>query len=115
DDSIGLVILTVVAGLAQGQAVTVLGVAQITGIAFGFLVATLLVGRLMIPPLFRVAGRMTMPGTATMLAVMLAFGLAWLAAAVGSALIIGAFAAGLLLAGTPPADKIERGVAQLGH
>ena len=50
-----------------------------------------------------------------MLALMLAFGLAWLASVVGSAMIIGAFAAGLLLRETPQAHEIERGVAHLGH
>ena len=50
-----------------------------------------------------------------MLALMLAFGLAWLASVVGSAMIIGAFAAGLLLRETPQAPEIERGVAHLGH
>jgi Kef-type K+ transport system membrane component KefB len=115
DDVIGLVILTVVAGLAQGQAVTPLGVARVTGVAFGFLAATLLVGRLVVPRLFRLAGGIDLPGTATMLAVMLAFGLAWLAAEAGAAVIIGAFAAGLLLSGSPPAHAVERGVAHLGH
>jgi len=56
-----------------------------------------------------------LPGTPTILAIMLAFGLAWLASVAGSAMIIGAFAAGLLLRGTPHADEIERGVAHLGH
>ena len=37
DDIIGLVILTVVAGLTQGEQVTILGVARITAVAFGFL------------------------------------------------------------------------------
>jgi Kef-type K+ transport system membrane component KefB len=46
---------------------------------------------------------------------MLALGLAWLASVSGSAMIIGAFAAGLLLRGTPQAHEIERGVASLGH
>jgi Kef-type K+ transport system membrane component KefB len=46
---------------------------------------------------------------------MLALGLAWLAHAVGSALIIGAFAAGLLLRATPIAHEVENGVASLGH
>jgi Kef-type K+ transport system membrane component KefB len=46
---------------------------------------------------------------------MLAFGLAWLASVAGSAMIIGAFAAGLLLRGTRHAHEIERGVAHLGH
>ncbi len=115
DDVIGLVILTVVAGLAQGQEVTTFGVARTTGIAFGFLGATLLVGRLVVPPLVRWVGRVDVPGTPTMLAVILAFALAWLASAAGSALIIGAFAAGLLLRGVPRAHEIEKGVAHLGH
>jgi Kef-type K+ transport system membrane component KefB len=115
DDVIGLVILSVVAGLAQGQAVTLLGVAKVTGIAFGFLAATLLLGRLAVRLRFRVASQIHRSGTATVLAVILAFGLAWLAAEMGLAVIIGAFAAGLLLSGTPQARQVERGVAHLGH
>jgi Kef-type K+ transport system membrane component KefB len=115
DDVIGLVILAVVSGLTQGQEVTLLGVAQTTGIAFGFLIGTLLVGRLLVPPLVTLASRVNLPGTPTILAVMLAFGLAWLASVAGSALIIGAFAAGLLLRETPQAHDMERGVAHLGH
>lgn len=115
DDVIGLVILAVVAGLAQGQEVTAFGVAMTTAMAFGFLAGTLLIGRLIVPPLVRFVSRVDLPGTPTMLAVMLAFGLAWLASVVGSAMIIGAFAAGLLLRGTPKAHDVERGVAHLGH
>ena len=76
---------------------------------------TPITGRLVVPPVVRMVSRVDMPGTATMLAVMLAFGLAWLASALGSAMIIGAFAAGLLLRDTPQAHEIERGVAHLGH
>ena len=115
DDVIGLVILAVVVGLTQGQEVTVLGVAKTTGIAFGFLAGTLLVGRFIVPPLVRWVSRVDLPGTPTILAIMLAFGLAWLASVAGSAMIIGAFAAGLLLRGTKHAHEIERGVAHLGH
>jgi Kef-type K+ transport system membrane component KefB len=115
DDVIGLVILAVVSGLTQGQEVTALGVAKTTGIAFGFLAGTLLVGRFVVPPFVRLTSRVDLPGTPTILALMLAFGLAWLAAAAGSAVIIGAFAAGLLLRGTPHAHEMERGVAHLGH
>lgn len=115
DDVIGLVILTVVGDLIRGKEVTGLGVARTAAVACGFLVGTVLVGRLVVPALFRLTARVALPGTPTMLAVMLALGLAWLANAVGSAVIIGAFAAGLLLAGTPRAHEIERGVAHLGH
>ena len=115
DDVIGLVILAVVVGLTQGQEVTVFGVTKTTGIAFGFLGGTLLVGRLIVPPLVRWVSKVDLPGTPTILAIMLAFGLAWLASVAGSAMIIGAFAAGLLLRGTPHAHEIEKGVAHLGH
>ncbi len=116
DDIIGLVILTVVAGLSQGRALDFAGLAKITGIAFGFLAATVMVGRIAVPPLFRlISSRIDLPGTPTMLAIMLTFGLAWLAQETGSAVIIGAFASGLLLAGTEQAHEIERGIANLGH
>lgn len=115
DDVIGLVILAVVTNLTGGEAVTPGSVAVITGIAFGFLIGTLLVGSWMVSTLVRWSTRIVLPGTPTILALMLAFGLAWLAHAVGSALIIGAFAAGLLLRTTPLAHEIERGVASLGH
>ena len=115
DDIIGLVILTVVAGLIAGEQVTILGVARITAVAFGFLVMTLVVGRYLVPRLVGLASRMDLPGTSTILAVILAFGLAWLADKAGSAVIIGAFAAGLLLAGTPKAHEIEHGVTELGN
>lgn len=115
DDVVGLVILAVVGGVAQGQEVTAIGIAKTTAIAFGFLAGTLLIGRLVVPPLIRMASRIDLPGTPTMLAVMLAFGLAWLAYTAGSAMIIGAFAAGLLLRGTPHAHEMEKGVAHLGH
>jgi len=115
DDVIGLVILTVVSELADGRPITPGGVMRITAVAFGFLLVTLLLGRYLVPLLFRWAERLTAPGTSIVSAVVLAFGLAWLADRSGSALIIGAFAAGLLLAGTPHVHKVERGISALGH
>jgi Kef-type K+ transport system membrane component KefB len=115
DDVMGLVILSVVAGITEGHEVTALGVAKTSGIAFGFLAGALVVGRLVVPPLARWASRVDLPGTPTMLALMLAFGLAWLASVAGSAIILGAFIAGVLLHGTPHAREIEKGIAHLGH
>jgi Kef-type K+ transport system membrane component KefB len=109
------VILAVVSGLAGGQSVTVAGVVRTTGLAFGFLGGTLLLGHYLVPPLFRRLRKIDLPGTPTILAIMLAFGLAYLASVAGSALIIGAFAAGLLLRDSPDSKEIERGVAHLGH
>lgn len=116
DDVLGLVILAVVAGLTQGRELTILSVAQTTGLAFGFLAGVLLLGFWLIPPLARwLERRNLLSDTLPMLALILAIGLAWLAAAAGSAMIIGAFAAGLVVARTPQAHQIQRGVAHLGH
>jgi Kef-type K+ transport system membrane component KefB len=115
DDIVGLVILTVVAGLAEGRDVTTATVATTAAIAFGFVLATLLLGRFAVPPLFRLLARVDLQGTLTVGALAMAFGLAWLADRAGSAMIIGAFAAGLLLDGTPGKHEVERGITALGH
>jgi Kef-type K+ transport system membrane component KefB len=115
DDVIGLVILTVVAGMARGQAVSLGMIGKTTLLAFGFLALTLVVGRWLIGRLALRFHRFDMPGTPAILALMLAFGLAWLADRSGSAVILGAFAAGLLVAGTPWSHDIEVGVTRIGH
>jgi Kef-type K+ transport system membrane component KefB len=115
DDVVGLVILAVVAGVARGEGISAWGIARTTLIAFGFLAGTLLIGKVIVPPIIKRLSKIDLPGTPTMLALLLAFGLAWLANYAGSATIIGAFAAGLLIRDTPDAHEIERGVSQLGH
>jgi Kef-type K+ transport system membrane component KefB len=65
DDILGLIILAVVAGLTEGQTVTILGVAKITGIAFGFLAATLLLGSLVVPAVVRWFSRTLAPWNPT--------------------------------------------------
>jgi Kef-type K+ transport system membrane component KefB len=114
DDVLGLIILAVVSRMAAGVQVTPLGVGWITATAFGFLILTLLLGRLLVPLLAGVAGRIVQPGVPITLALVLTFGLAWLAWVAGSAMIIGAFAAGLLLRGSPLAHEIEAGAKQIG-
>ena len=49
DDILGLVILTIVTGLARGNSVTLLEVSKTATIAFGFLGAVLLAGIYLIP------------------------------------------------------------------
>jgi Kef-type K+ transport system membrane component KefB len=101
DDVIGLVVLAVMKGAVESAgAGTHLSVASVAGIAakaVAFLVGAVLVGKLVVPQLFRGAGRLEGRGVLLALAVSICFGLAWAAAAVGLASIIGAFAAGLLL------------------
>jgi Kef-type K+ transport system membrane component KefB len=115
DDVLGLVIMSMVAGLTRGEPVTLRRMAVTTATAFGFLLATVVVGRFAIPTLFRQVARVPIRGMLGTAAVVLAFGLAWLADRAGSAMILGAFAAGLLLAGTPEAHEVERDATALGH
>jgi Kef-type K+ transport system membrane component KefB len=115
DDIIGLVILAVVAKIVGGAEVTAMSVGWITIVALGFVVIALVVGRIAIPPLFFFLGRSRSEGTLGLVALAFAFTLAWLADAAGSALIIGAFAAGLILHPTPQVKDVEKAVTTLGH
>jgi Kef-type K+ transport system membrane component KefB len=115
DDIIGLIILTVVGGISEGQSITLPSVTIITGKAFGFLIAVLLIGWLLVPPIFRLVERRKMSSAIPGSVFILALGLAWLADQSGSAMIIGAFAAGLLLARTPQVHAIQQGVGNLAQ
>ena len=115
DDVIGLVILSVVAGLVGGTAITLGGVTSTTLIAVGFIVVALVLGNLFIPPFFRFVDRIEASGTLGVAALAFAFLMASLAAVAGSATIIGAFAAGLILHNTPQRTRIDSATTSLGH
>jgi Kef-type K+ transport system membrane component KefB len=115
DDILGLVILTVVSSLSRGEAVSYATIATTTTVAFGFLAAVFLGGRFLLPRIGPLVSRIDLPGTPTIMALILALALAWLAEKAGSAMILGAFAAGVLLAPSPAAHEIEKGVTALGH
>jgi Kef-type K+ transport system membrane component KefB len=115
DDILGLIILSVVAGLAVGEALTAEMLAWKTLVAFGFIAAALVLGRLLAPPVFRFIERIEVAGTLGLFGLAFAFALAWLAEAVGSAMIIGAFAAGLVLHHTPQRSMVERATTEIGH
>lgn len=110
DDVLGLVILSVVSGVAAGAAVSLLGAVRTLAVAVGFLVIAVLVGRFLVPRLFDFVVRLRVRYVLVVFAVAFALGLAGLAALAGSALILGAFAAGLILSGTNQFDVIEREV-----
>jgi Kef-type K+ transport system membrane component KefB len=110
DDVLGLVILAVVSGLAAGVSVGALAVLRILGLAVGFLVLAVLVGRYAAPRLFDLVVRMRVRYVLLVFAMAFVLGLSGVAALVGSALIIGSFAAGLILSGINQFDTIEREV-----
>ena len=115
DDVIGLVILAVVAGMAGGHEISGWGVARTSAVAFGFLIVAVSVGRLVVPRLLDAIAAISSAGTPAIAALLLAFGLGWLAHRVGSAVIVGAFAAGLMVVGARTFHDVEVGVTRLGH
>jgi Kef-type K+ transport system membrane component KefB len=111
DDVLGLVILAIVSGLAAGAALTIFGVAMKFVIAAGFLVAAVLIGNFVAPRLFGVVDSMRVRGVLLVAAFCFALLFAALAGLAGSAVIIGAFAAGIVLSSTNQFDEIEDRIA----
>ena len=110
DDVLGLVILSVVSGVAAGASVSLLGITRTLVVAIGFLVVAVVVGRFVAPRLFDVIVRMRVRYVLVVASIAFALAVAALAGLAGSALIIGAFAAGLILSGTNQFDTIEHEV-----
>lgn len=115
DDIVGLVILSVVSTLVGGLALTVGGISLTTAIAIGFVAVALVLGNTFIPPVFRAIATIEASGVLGVAGLAFAFLLALLASTIGSATIIGAFSAGLILHGTPQRHAIEKATTQLGH
>jgi Na+:H+ antiporter len=110
DDVLGLMILSVVSGVAAGTALSALGILRVFAVAVGFLVVAVLVGRFAMPHLLDQVQRMRVRFVLLVFAFAFALGLAAVASLAGSALIIGAFAAGIILSGTNQFDTIEQEV-----
>jgi Kef-type K+ transport system membrane component KefB len=106
DDVLGIVILAVVSGLAGGAAVTLGYVSKTLLFAVGFLVLAVVIGNRFAPTLFNLVDRMRVRGSLLVAAFAFALGVAALADLAGSALIIGAFAAGLVLSRTNQFDTV---------
>ncbi|HET7585936.1 MAG TPA: cation:proton antiporter [Gemmatimonadaceae bacterium] len=115
DDVVGLVILSVVSTIAAGAGVSVGGIAVTAAVAVGFIAAAILVGQLLAPPVFRWVDQLEQSGALGVMALAFAFLLAWVAWRIGSAMIIGAFAAGLVVHRTPQRHGIERATASVGY
>ena len=107
DDVLGLVILAVVTGLVQTGAFSLATVALILAKALVFLVLAVALGTRFAPALLRWVGKMQARGSLIVYAVLFCVLLAALSERIGLAAIIGAFAAGLILARTEPRAHIE--------
>lgn len=122
DDVLGLVILAVVSGIIvaadTGASLSVTSAAVIVGKAVVFLVGALALGLLVTPRLFGFASRLRGTGILLTTALVLCFGLSYVAVLVGLAAIVGAYAAGLILEDVHYrafTERGEHGIEELLH
>ncbi|HSG99767.1 MAG TPA: cation:proton antiporter [candidate division Zixibacteria bacterium] len=101
DDILGLVILAVIMGIIQAQdrggEVSGLDILKVCVKSIGFVFGALALGVWLSPKIFFVAKNMRVSGVLLTVALLFCFALAWAAAQMGLAAIVGAFAAGLIL------------------
>ena len=98
DDVLGLIVLAVVASIAEFGAVPgPMDLGLIIGLAGGFLLGALLLGAYVMPGVFRLASKLRTPDVLAAVAIGLCLLLAGISGAAGLAPIVGAFAAGLIL------------------
>ena len=107
DDILGLVLLGIVSAVAAGAAMSALDVSLAFGLAIGFIVGAVFVGFWIMPRVFDVVVAMKVRGMLVVVAFSFVMLLAAAADALGSAMIIGAFAAGLILSRTNQFDLIR--------
>ena len=117
DDVLGLVILAVVGGVIvaanAGTALSLSSTGVIVGKAALFLFGALALGLVLSPRLFRLASRLRGRGVLLATALAFCFGVSALAAAIGLAAIVGAYAAGLILEDVHYREFTDRGEHQL--
>ena len=106
DDVLGLVILAIVSGIitaaSTGQdGISAGQVSWIIGKALIFIFGAIVVGQWLLPKYFKLAIRIRGKGVFLSFALLICFGLAYVAGKIGLAPIVGAFAAGLIY------DRIE--------
>lgn len=113
DDVLGIVVLAVVASLAKTGEIEVSNVLYLIVGAGVFLVGSILVGRLLSPYFVALVDKLKTRGQLLLSALIFAFILAYIGAAIQLEAILGAFAAGLILAETDKQQELEEQVIPL--
>lgn len=110
DDVLGIIVLAVVASLARDGTVEPVKVAYLIFSAGLFLVGAVLVGRFLSPFFVALVNGMKTRGQLLLTALIFAFFLSYVAAVIQLEAILGAFAAGLVLAETEKQQELEEKV-----
>ncbi len=110
DDVLGIIILSAVQGIAVSGAMQWGAVLKTLLLSAGFLAAAFVMGPSLSSGLIKVVHRMRVRGVLVTLAVCFAFAMALAAHSLGTAMIVGAFTAGILLARTDKKEDIDQTV-----
>jgi Kef-type K+ transport system membrane component KefB len=113
DDVLGIIVLAVVASLARDGKVEISNVIYLIVSAAVFLVGSIWLGRLLTPFFVTLVNGMKTRGQLLLSALIVAFLLSYVAAAVQLEAILGAFAAGLILAETEKQRDLQEQVIPL--
>jgi Kef-type K+ transport system membrane component KefB len=115
DDVLGILVLTVVVGIASTGGISLSDVATVAGKAIGFWIGLMALGMLLSRQIAGFFLRFRAAGAALALALALAFLASSLAESFGLALIIGAYAIGLSLSNTQLRTVLEKPLSGLYH
>jgi Kef-type K+ transport system membrane component KefB len=108
DDVLGLIILAVVGSLVAVGTVSYGEIGKVTLLAVAFLVGAIVIGIAVAPHMLRIAKKLRTRGMLTISAFLFCLALSYLAHELGLAAIVGAFAAGLILARTEDLVHIQQ-------
>jgi CPA2 family monovalent cation:H+ antiporter-2 len=107
EDLIAVALIAVLTGIGTGRGLSPGDLALVVGQLVGFLALLLGAGLFVVPRLMRFVLRLDRPETTTITAIGVCFAVSLLAHAVGYSVALGAFIAGMLVAESGEAKKIE--------
>jgi Kef-type K+ transport system membrane component KefB len=110
DDVLGIIVLAVVASLVKTGEIQVVNVIYLIISAGAFLIGAILIGRFLSPYLVGLIKEMKTRGQVLLTGLIFAFILSYIATAIQLEAILGAFAAGLVLAETEKRKELEEQV-----
>ena len=113
DDVLGIIVLAVVASLAKTGEIRVGNIIYLIVSATVFLIGAVLLGRLLSPAFVKLVDRMRTRGQLLLSSLIFAFLLSYIGAAIQLEAILGAFAAGLVLAETEKREELAQQIVPI--
>ena len=110
DDVLGIIVLAVVASLVKNGEIQITNVIYLIISAGAFLIGAIVIGRFISPYFVGLVNEMKTRGQVLLTALIFAFTLSYIATAIQLEAILGAFAAGLVLAETEKRKELEEQV-----